>query len=222
MKKSLRLLIFQRREVFLFFSFVILVGVTSFVIGVKMGQKLSYEVHGITPQDREFVHLKSWMEEDLEVDAKDDEDLEAKSQETLKKKFEQIAKMEEKGKKQMVTPPLHRVKKAGGLEARKDGEEKQQGEEGSSFFQVLSGGEHKGKWIIQLGSYRDLDHAQRFANGFKVRGYRPIINKIILEERGAWYRVGLGIFNNVSEVKDFIAQEKSLFQGQDYTIVQLH
>lgn len=234
MAKKLRLLIFNRREVILIFILIVLVAVVSFVTGVKMGQKLSYEVHGITPEDQEFVHLKSWEEEDAgEGSGKASGPKGAESQKTLREKFEEIAKMERKGKK---AQKKEKKKKKGDsisrtgrneidkieIEAAKKKEVEGEKTEVVSFSQALGhSGAHRGKWIIQLGSYRDLDDAQRFANGFRVRGYRPIINAVVLGESGSWYRVGLGAFDSASEAKDFIAREGSLFQGQDYTIVQL-
>ena len=77
-----------------------------------------------------------------------------------------------------------------------------------------------GKFTIQLGSHNDLKEAEKFADGFRIRGYNPIINEVELRSRGTGYRVSLGVFDSVTEAKEYIFQEKSLFQSQDYVIAK--
>lgn len=79
---------------------------------------------------------------------------------------------------------------------------------------------YAGKFTIQLGSYDQVGDAQKFADGFRIRGYNPIINEVELKGRGTWYRVSLGVFDNASEAKEYILQEKTLFEGQDYVIAR--
>ena len=69
----------------------------------------------------------------------------------------------------------------------------------------------KGKVTIQLGSYQSVEDAEKFAEGFRVRGYNPIISKVQVKGRGLWFRVSLGAFDTVSDAKDFAKQEESLF-----------
>jgi cell division protein FtsN len=78
-----------------------------------------------------------------------------------------------------------------------------------------------GKFTIQLGSHRTLKEAEDFAEGFKARGYDTIINQIEIKGKGTWYRVSLGAFANMDEAKSYITKEKTLFIGQDYTIVKM-
>jgi cell division septation protein DedD len=78
--------------------------------------------------------------------------------------------------------------------------------------------QYRGKFTIQLGSYQSLDDAESFADGFRIRGYRPIINEVDIKKRGIWYRVSLGIFESVGKAKDYVIREKTLFKGQDYVI----
>ena len=77
---------------------------------------------------------------------------------------------------------------------------------------------YTGKHTIQLGSYRTVDEAKKFASGFKVRGYNPIIYEVNLGEKGVWYRVNLGVFDSVVEAKEYIEKENSLFKGTDHVI----
>ena len=76
------------------------------------------------------------------------------------------------------------------------------------------------KYTIQLGAYQSNEDAIRFADGFRVRGYNPIISEIKVKNDRR-YRVGLGIFDNVLEAKSYIEKEESLFQGQDYIIAEI-
>ncbi|CAN0060821.1 unnamed protein product [Chrysoparadoxa australica] len=77
-----------------------------------------------------------------------------------------------------------------------------------------------GKYTIQLGSHRSVEEAEAFAEGFKVRGYNPIINEVEIPNRGIWYRVSLGVFDTITDAKDYVKKEQSLFQGQDYVFVR--
>ena len=205
---------------------MIAVASVSFIFGVKLGQELSYERHGITSKERKQVQLKSWLEEDLEGG---EEELEPVDRDSFGKKYEKKLKekLEKMAEKTVVSPPKGKQKVAFGKKSApqspgKDKEGKDKEESLLSLSQALGESvQYKGKWTIQLGSYQDGEDAEVFSNGFKARGYRPIINRVNLGERGVWYRVGLGVFSSVLEAKEYIAQEESLFQGQDFTIVQL-
>lgn len=81
---------------------------------------------------------------------------------------------------------------------------------------------YTGKYTIQLGSYQLESDAIKFADGFKVRGYNPIINEVKIEGKGMWYRVSLGTFDSLAATKEYILKEESLFQGQDYVIAEFY
>ena len=203
LKHKGKLFVFNRMEIFLLLALMALLAAISFTAGVKMGQKLSYQAAGLAPQDRKAVQLKSWIEEDTHnlQEAKDSQgQIEAVIAQDLKNKLEQISKAESLPE-QTSAPPSS--KPPATAPAPK---------------QEVS---YRGKWTIRLGSYQKMADAQHFADGFKVRGYNPIINEVTIEGRGVWYRVGLGIFDNMAAAKGYIKQEQTLFQGQDYAIVQL-
>ena len=63
MSDKSNLYIFDRKEVFLIFIFMVLIGITSFILGVKVGKQYSYERSGFIPADRERVKLASEQEE---------------------------------------------------------------------------------------------------------------------------------------------------------------
>ena len=202
LKHKGKLFVFNRMEVFLLLLLMALLVAISFTAGVKMGQKLSYQAAGLVPQDRKAVQLKSWIEEDTHnlQESKDSQSqIEAVIVQDLKNKLEQISKAESPPQ-QTSAPPSPKEPPT------------------TAPKQEVS---YQGKWTIRLGSYQKMADAQHFADGFKVRGYSPIINEVSIEGRGVWYRVGLGIFDNMAAAKSYINQEQTLFQGQDYAIVQL-
>ncbi|MBT3236366.1 MAG: hypothetical protein HN353_10485 [Bdellovibrionales bacterium] len=75
-----------------------------------------------------------------------------------------------------------------------------------------------GKYTIQLGSYQSLKDAEQFADGFKVKGYNPIINEVDIKGRGRWFRVSLGAFDTGREAREYIKKEKSLFRRKEAII----
>ena len=210
-----KLFVFDRIEVLFILVLIILVAITSFTIGVKIGKEYSYEAAGFTPQDRATIDIRSQVEEEVsqidETQIKvDKETLQLENSQKLQERFEQIDRDE-------LTPGVKEAPKA--QEAAPDKAEAKN--EAEQLVQDLNDNAYKGKWTIQLGSYESLDDAQKFADGFKVRGYNPIINEVTIEGRGVWYRVGLGVHDSVADAKTYVEREKTLFQGQDYTIVKL-
>lgn len=197
MDSKTKLYVFAKKEVALIFIFMILIAITSFVMGVKIGKNYSLEMAGVTPSDqKKVVELLSKSEEDLETIKKNAElhtvessDIEHKLQEKISAEFGTGAEGEHAASPNMST------------EKAQDG--------------------MSGKFTIQLGSHRTLKEAEEFAEGFKARGYDTIINQIEIKGKGTWYRVSLGAFSNMEEAKSYITKEKTLFIGQDYTIVKM-
>lgn len=212
MDSKTKLYVFAKKEVALIFIFMILIAITSFVMGVKIGKNYSLEMAGITPADqKKVVELLSKKEEQLEDIKKNAEahqvessDIESKLQEKISAEFGGDA-------------PAHgtATAPAAGTHAPMSTEPVKAGH-GAQSKDGLSG-----KFTIQLGSHRTLKEAEDFAEGFKARGYDPIINQIDIKGKGTWYRVSLGAFGTNEEARAYIAKEKTLFIGQDYTIVKM-
>ena len=57
MEKQIKLYVFNRNEIILIFAFMVLIAITSFVLGVKVGKSYSYEQAGLTPADAEIEEL---------------------------------------------------------------------------------------------------------------------------------------------------------------------
>ncbi len=195
MDSKTKLYVFAKKEVALIFIFMILIAVTSFVLGVKIGKNYSLEMAGITPEDqKKVVELLSSKEEELsqikanpEVSTVESSEIENKLQEKITEEFGGEAKPHE---------PIMSSK--------------------AETKDALSG-----KFTIQLGSHRTLKEAESFAEGFRARGYNPIINQIEIKGKGIWYRVSLEAFDSAEQAKAYVGREKTLFMGQDYTIIKM-
>lgn len=204
MDSKTKLYVFAKKEVALIFIFMILIAVTSFVLGVKIGKNYSMEMAGITPEDqKKVVELLSRKEEELsrikanpEASTVESSDIEHKLQEKISEEFGA-------GKPSTDAHGTNMSHEAAPAAA-------------SSIKDALSG-----KFTIQLGSHRTLKEAESFAEGFRARGYNPIINQIEIKGKGTWYRVSLEAFNSAEEAKAYVGREKSLFMGQDYTIIKM-
>lgn len=199
MDSKTKLYVFAKKEVALIFVFMILIAITSFVLGVKIGKNYSLEMAGVTPEDqKKVVELLSKKEEALqeikanpESSTVDSSEIENKLQEKISSEFGSGAVTEHGEKPNMSVEAKH------------------------------SKDDLSGKFTIQLGSHRTLKEAEDFAEGFRARGYNPIINQIEIKGKGTWYRVSLGAFNSIDESKAYVAKEKTLFLGQDYTIIKM-
>lgn len=200
MDSKTKLYVFAKKEVALIFIFMILIAVTSFVLGVKIGKNYTMEMAGITKEDqKKVVELLSNKEEELsqikanpESSTVDSSEIEHKLQEKITEEF-----------------GAGETKAAAG-HSNMSVETKTESKDGLS-----------GKYTIQLGSHRTLKEAEAFAEGFRARGYNPIINQVEIKGKGTWYRVSLEAFNTEAEAKAYVSKEKSLFMGQDYNIIKM-
>lgn len=204
MDSKTKLYVFAKKEVALIFIFMLLIAVTSFVLGVKIGKNYSLEMAGITKEDqKKVVELLSKKEEELSTIKANPETSTVENSEIENKLQEKIS--EEFGTEHMSLPPAHNVP----------------GPHEDAKIEPLEKDSLSGKYTIQLGSHRSLKEAENFAEGFRARGYNPIINQIEIKSKGTWYRVSLEAFNTADEAKTYISKEKTLFMGQDYTIIKM-
>lgn len=203
MDSKTKLYVFAKKEVALIFIFMILIAVTSFVLGVKIGKNYSLEMAGITKEDqKKVVELLSNKEEELSHIKANPESSTVESSEIEDKLQEKISEEFGGGAAQTSGHGNMSVEHKSEAPAEKK--------------DALSG-----KYTIQLGSHRTLKEAEGFAEGFRARGYNPIINQIEIKGKGTWFRVSLEAFNTPEEAKAYVAKEKSLFMGQDYTIIKM-
>jgi cell division protein FtsN len=202
MDSKTKLYVFAKKEVALIFIFMILIAVTSFVLGVKIGKNYSMELAGITPEDqKKVIELLSNKEEALQ-------DIKANPESSAVESSEVENKLQEKISAEFGNTPGAATEAHGNTHSNMSVAPKETDQ--------LSG-----KFTIQLGSHRTLKEAEDFAEGFRARGYNPIINQIEIKGKGTWYRVSLEAFSTMEEAKAYVGKEKSLFMGQDYTIIKM-
>lgn len=223
MDENTKLYVFSKREVALIFLFLLLAALTSFVLGVRVGKSFSYDKTKLTTEDRQRVDLLSGEEEKVnqvvdevkkEKEAKTDTDAPVIDQEKIKQRLEDLLREETSGKEKEVKKEIKPAKEQVNMVPAAEEMLEKIGNEANTTDE--NGTNYSGKYTIQLGSYQSVEDAKEFAEGFKVRGYTPIIDEAELPNRGVWYRVSLGVFDTVTEAKNYVKEEKSLFQGQDY------
>lgn len=214
MDDKTNLYVFEKKEVLLIFIFMILIAVTSFVLGVKVGKSFTYSDVDRALKEATRIDMRSSEEEAVErlmergTPSKDyEEDVHSRIEEHIRREFEE----EERRGSAPVAPavPAERPLLRG---------EPLEAPAAASVDQASS---LRGKYTIQVGSHRSKQEAEQFANGFKVRGYDPIINEVEVPGRGVWYRVSIGLFDTISEARDYAIKEQSLFQGEDYVFQRL-
>ena len=198
MEENNKVIVFEKKEIILILIFVLVLIVTSFTLGIRLGKKLAFDDAGIKKEDVKAVELKSTVEEDAEVTVSEDARL--TDEEKLKKLMEES--------KSRLTDELEKFSTDESSAAPKA--------DTPSTPSPMAG-----KYTIQLGSYNNIEEAKQFAEGFTVRGYSPIINEVKIEGKGTWYRVSLGLFDTVDEAKSYIRQEQSLFSGQEHVISEI-
>lgn len=219
MDDKTNLYVFEKKEVLLIFVFMILIAVTSFVLGVKIGKSFTYTEVERAVEESARVDMKSTQEEavqqmmEVENPAKDyEEDVHSRIEEHIRREFE--------ADERRVAPPMPQDKVEQQIEIPQE-QPLLQGEPLESTAPAISENSLRGKYTIQVGSHRSKTEAEQFANGFKVRGYDPIINEVEVPGRGIWYRVSIGIFDSISDARDYAIKEQSLFQGEDYVFQRL-
>lgn len=248
MDEKTKLYIFDKKEVALLFIFMVLIAVTSFVFGVRIGKNYSYKMAGFEKVDQQRVDLLSAQEEKVVKVVKEQkikpktekEKVIDKTYDKLKLEFDKLDEQSigtekkvdsepvesddikpnvESSTKQQDSAPIEMTEKADVANLPKTSvkapTEEVSGKVADSKFK---NDKLKDKFTIQLGSHRSIKDAEKFADGFRIRGYNPIISEVELQGQGIWFRVSLGVFDNIGDAKKYIVKEKALLQGQDYVI----
>jgi cell division protein FtsN len=197
MEENNKVIIFEKKEIILLLVFVLVLIVTSFTLGIRLGKKLTMNEVGIKKEDIETVEMKSAAEEDADEIVVEDSKLtdEQKLKKLMEESKSRLAdELEKFSKEEIAFAPTETAEPKNSM---------------------------AGKFTIQLGSYDAAQDAKQFAEGFTVRGYSPIINEVRIPGKGNWYRVSLGLFDTVDEAKVYIRGEQSLFAGQDHIITEI-
>lgn len=203
MEEDQKPFIFEKREVALIFICMILMAFLTFTLGVKVGKTYTFKKEGFTKEDEKSLKLKSDLEEQIEakVNIETPEDLKE-----TKEAITNFRKLEDEFKKVDLKDVAPKEAPKKDL-AETDIEER-----------PLK--EFKEKWTILLGTYRARGDAEKFADGFRIRGYEPVIWRFIQEvedgPRGVVYRVSLGAWdkNNKRGAQEYILENSSLFGSE--------
>jgi cell division septation protein DedD len=200
-----KLFVFERKEVVLIFSFVIVIAVTAFILGVKTGKSLSLKEDGYDKADVEKINLQSIAEEEASQVASETSSgnyklSQSEVEEKLRAEMEALAKADLEKEK-----PVEDV-------------EKEPVTRDEPVNKEISADSISGKYTIQLYANQSKDVATDFADSFRVRGYDVIVREVSIPTKGVWYRVSVGLFETYDEAKAYLGSESALFQGEDYLI----
>ena len=66
-----------------------------------------------------------------------------------------------------------------------------------------------GKYTVQLGSFQNIDTAYKLEKSLNEKGYPSFVIKAAIPEKGTWYRVRVGTFNNKDKARDYAEKIKS-------------
>jgi septal ring-binding cell division protein DamX len=247
MSKKSKVFVFDRIELALLVFFFIAVGVTSFVLGIRIGKKNALTEVGITTEDQQRVeqlpikseteeYVDDLVEETPEAETttatgneKKDESIDEEAFQKLQEEFDKLDKKNFEGEK-----------------PKEDGESSDQEQTdlspeeaqtptptptevpASSETTIPNSSNIQkadesiiGKYTIQIGSYKELSEAQGFAEGFLARGYKPLINEVEVSDKGKWYRVSIGVFQSGEAANGYIESEKELFNGSQYVVTKI-
>ena len=212
MSEKTKLIVFAKKEILLLLVFFFLAVGISFTLGFRMGKDYSFlTTHD--PSDRQLVERTAQMKstEEEVVERQQQEEVEQQTKLAEPSEFTgDTNKMMEKHLQQKLREEDSYVDSnpAGTVSA-------------DESIEKANKEELAGKFTIQLGSFLSFSEAEEFAQGFKMRGYSPIVEKSEIPNKGTRFSVSLGSFDNQNEAKDYIAKERSLFISQDYFIREI-
>lgn len=233
MEENSKLFVFEKKEVILIFVFIVLIGTISFTLGVRTGKSLSLKQDDYLREDINAIDLKSIDEEFVDTVVKKkvgSPTADTVATEVNDSSFEndnsqaggQVA-MEERLKEEMEKLASESVQVTPEAPVKVD--EKPEVVVKDPTAEVATdvynrNKDFKGKYTIQLYSDQSEESAKDFADGFIVKGYDVIVNEVILAGKGKWYRVSIGIFDDVNQAKDYLNKENKIFQENKYIIQQ--
>ena len=207
-----KLFVFDKKEVFLIFIFLILIAITAFTVGVRVGKNLLLKSEGHTSEEISKLDIKTEREEEIENMMREVAPLpqnEDDAYEAYKDRLDQELQetITEESPAPEIEEPSNPFEES--LNSITEVKESDNAEN------------YSGKWTVQIVSFPDKESAVDFANGFVARGYNPIINSVALKERGTWYRVSLGLFDTKAEAAAYVKDNDIIFGGKEYQIYQI-
>jgi cell division septation protein DedD len=235
-KKQPKVFVLAKIEMVLLLFFFLLMTVTSFIFGIRLGKKQAESFLGVTTEHAQESHLsvKSKLEEEAHVDSAAHEtevfkdhategsahgpDVDEETLKKLQNEFQQINAQDVA--KDVIASPQEVTTSEPQPEAAEATQAPPLAYENDPSL-LKPDASFIGKFTIQLGAYRTMDEAKNFAKGFMTQGYKPLIKETDLPGKGTWYRVSLGVFESISSAKNYIQHEKNLFSNQQYVINEI-
>lgn len=214
-----KLFVFDKKEVILIFFFMLLIAVTSFTLGVRVGKDLLLKSEGYTEEDVQTINMKTSKEEEIEDLVREVKPL-PKTEEAVLDSYQDRLDQEFQNTIEDTTATTPSFEN--------EIDEAPQNSDFEEVFNAITEVNETGtnnpyakKWTVQIVSFPDKESAVEFANGFVARGYNPIINSVEISGRGTWYRVSLGLFDTRAEAIEYIEQNQTIFGGKEYQIYQI-
>jgi len=231
MNENAKLFVFSTKEVILIVVFNVFVAITFFLLGVRTGKDYSYNKAGFSPEDRRTLEIKSSQEEIVndikkemvkpKIDKSDVDD-------RLRKHIENELNNEninESSSSDNIEPPSPEdLAKVSKISEKSDFDNTANSNKDLipvAKTEVLKKENYIGKYTVQLGSFRTMKEGKSFSSAFVKRGYEPIITEAHPRNKGTWFRVSIGLFNSVADLKDYVNKEKNLFRSQNYIISKI-
>lgn len=227
--------VFEKKEILLVVVFVILVAVTSFFFGLKIGSNYAFEKAGCADEAEKVLDTPVSKSDKVDLTSPEEEKVQELVQEQSSNnvsKEDLNKRIEESLKEKMVKEFSNENREFNDLDAGTQQPEQrveQREEEPAAQVQEAvnqveqsnaSDDEYTGKYTIVVGSFESIDDAKEFAEGFRVLGFSPIINEKDIPGKGNRFRVSLGAFERMIEATQYIKKNRSLFAGRDKFITK--
>ncbi len=222
MEDNSKLFVFEKKEVVLIFVFIVVISVTAFTVGVRVGKQLSLTHDGYTKGDVQNIDLKSVEEEYVDNVVNDESPTPSKIEKAMNGE-KNVDEIEQRLREEMEKLAQEKnTNTSASNNSEEDATDPALKEPvGDSVINSAPGESAvSGKYTIQLYSNQSKSAAEDFADPFIVKGYNVIINEATIPGKGTWYRVSIGVFSTIEEAKSYLDAEKKLFQKEDYIIQQ--
>lgn len=206
MDPKAELLVFNKKEIFVIITLLVLVALFSFTLGLKLGKTLGSG--GIKAQQAEHAPLAEHDEQAVEKHAADENAHgEAPHDEVVKKPAE-------------TSQPKQTAEDHADAEFSHEADKEKVGS-GKVVPMALpkdKKGEGGPRYTLQVGSHRTVAEATEQVAALKQKGLDAFYLEAQLAGKGTWYRVGVGVFTTKEEAERTSSNLKS--KGLPAFIVQ--
>ena len=236
MEDNSKLFVFEKKEVVLIFVFIVVIAITAFTLGVRIGKQLSLKEDGYTSEEvkeAKEINLKSVEEEyvdsmtesapsNFEGALKETEGADETALEVEARLREEMAKLAAGEVDTAGEEPDSKETTSGVAISEEAPAAVNEDQTIESYDELYAPSKDvKGKFTIQLYANQSKAAAEDFADPFIVKGYDVIINEAEIPGKGTWFRVSIGAFDTHEEAKKYLEKERALFQDEDYLIQQI-